>query len=163
MTHRLLLCCLPLTWLVWGCQPELPSDLTLDIAGTYTGTLTLHLDTDSAQDVPNVRLAVVRVDDETVQLTPLDYPAASPLAGQALSAQLTRSPDGFVRTEGVVLTIGSVSLPDGSAQGVPFAGPVATGPEQHGRYVRESGSLLYTVQLLRNGVDTYELFDGQRD
>ncbi|RMG74060.1 MAG: hypothetical protein D6722_02885 [Bacteroidetes bacterium] len=149
---------------LWACKTELPADLTLDVTGSYTGTLTLYLDTDSTQDVADLQLTVSRVDDETILLTPTAFPAESALAGQVLQADLRRSPDGFIRTEGVVLTLVPADLPGGGTlQGVPFAGPVATAPDQHGRYELETGNLLFTVQILRNGVDTYELFEAQRD
>lgn len=152
-----------LCWVSISCRPELPSDLTLDIVGTYRGTLTLNLGTDSSRDVSGVELAITRLDDEQVEISPLTYPAASPLAGQPLAARLSRTPNGLIQTEGVMLTLDLLTLPDGTVQGVPYAGPVASAPDQHGRYARATGELLYTVQIWRDGVDTYELFEGQRE
>lgn len=144
-----------------ACVDRPLADLTVNLVGTYEGTVTLNLDTDSITDVSDQRLEITRVDDQTVQIKMLEYPDSSPVDTLVLTASLTQTPDGTVKTRGLSLTIGLVDFAQGTVEGVPYL-TASTGQalSDDGKFVNDTGELLFTLGIRKNGVDQYELFQG---
>ena len=144
-----------------SCNNAEPIDLTEQIVGIYDGTVSLYLGTDSIIDVANQQVDITRVDDEHIQITPVKYPSETPVSGQTFTALLTRTPFGFIRTAGVMLTIESISSSEATINGTPYL--VQGGDrEAHGRYNEETGELIFAFEVVKNGVVDYELFEGER-
>ncbi|MEL6654738.1 MAG: hypothetical protein AAFQ87_28435, partial [Bacteroidota bacterium] len=76
-----------------------------------------------------------------------------------LTATLLRTPDGLVNTDGVSLTIALASFNDGTVEGTPYliSGGVAS---DDGKFENNTGEILFTLQVITDGVDRYELFEG---
>lgn len=142
-----------------SCQEDNP-DLTVNIVGIYEGIVTLNLDTDSIRDVPSQRLEVKRIDDTHVSIIPLQYPNESPADTITLTATLSPTPNGFIISNGVMLTIAEESYERGKLVGVPFS--VNINGDEHGKYDQEKGEMLYTIETVIDGVAHYELFEGKR-
>ncbi|MEM7370624.1 MAG: hypothetical protein AAF587_18575 [Bacteroidota bacterium] len=148
------------SWLsLSSCREDNP-DLTTNIVGIYEGILTLNLDTDSIRDVNNQQIEIIREDDTHVRIVPLTYPDESPADSIQLTAFLSPTPQGFINTRGVMLTISQEIYDRGTIVGVPFS--VNIQGDEHGKYERETGKLLYTLETVIDGVAHYELFEGQR-
>ncbi|GAB4408942.1 MAG: hypothetical protein OHK0039_12330 [Bacteroidia bacterium] len=145
-----------------ACTPDTPSDLAQYIPGTYTGSVSLHLDTDSAQEVAQQRVEVFRIDDTRVGIRALVYPTPRPLDSLELQAGLTATPYGFIQSKGVMLTFEPVSIGGGTVRGVPFS--VSGGQQiEHGKYDQESGELIFALEIESSGVLTYEMFVGKKE
>lgn len=142
-----------------SCVEDNP-DLTSNIVGIYEGIVTLNLDTDSIRDVPNQQIEIIREDDTHVRIVPLTYPDESPADSIELTALLSPTPQGFINTRGVMLTISQEIYDRGTIVGVPFS--INIQGDEHGKYERETGKVLYTIETVIDGVEHYELFEGQR-
>ncbi|MEL6589253.1 MAG: hypothetical protein AAFQ68_04205 [Bacteroidota bacterium] len=134
-------------------------DLTTLIVGEYSGVVALNLDTDSLKDVPDQRIRISKVDNSTVEIEPVNWPESSPVKDLTLTATLLRTPDGLVNTDGVSLTIALASFNDGTVEGTPYliSGGVAS---DDGKFENNTGEILFTLQVITDGVDRYELFEG---
>ena len=145
-----------------ACKPEPgDSDLTTEIIGTYQGILTLNLGTDSIKDIENQMLRVEKIDNENVRLIPLTYSDESPVDSLNLTAKLTPTPLGFIRTEGVMLTFDLLDFAQGTVNGTPFLVNGGGDLGEHGKYDRETGNLIFALEIIKDGKASYELFDGQ--
>jgi hypothetical protein len=153
---------LSLLLLFSACVEQPQPDLTASIVGTYVGVVSLNLDTDSLTDVPDQRLSITRIDDETIEINMLEYPSSSPVDTLTLTASLSPTPDGLVSTRGVSLKIAAVNYEFGTVEGTPYLTTAGGVTSDDGRFVEDTGELLFTLQILRNGVDHYELFTGIR-
>ncbi|MEL7531071.1 MAG: hypothetical protein AAFN10_07180 [Bacteroidota bacterium] len=142
-----------------ACVEPTNPDLTTLIVGEYSGVVALNLDTDSLRDVPNQSIRITKLDDETIEIEPINYPESSPVKDLKLRAKLAPTPDALVKTDGVSLVIDLVSFDDGTVQGTPYliSGSVAS---DHGKFENNTGDILFTLQVITNGVDRYELFEG---
>ena len=136
-------------------------DLTVDIVGTYRGTASLNLDTDSIQDYENQVISIEKIDNEHVRIIPVNYPSQSPVDSLILTATLTPTPYGFIRTEGVMLTIDELNFGQGVVRGTPFLVSGGGDLGEHGKYDRSTGSLIFALEIEKDGTASYELFDGQ--
>ena len=92
---------------------------------------------------------------------PINYPDESPIDTMVLTASLTPTPFAFIRTEGVMLTFDSEDYSQGTINGTPFLANIAGDLGEHGKYDRRSGNLVFALEIIRDGVAFYELFDGQ--
>ena len=150
-----------LSFLFSNCNNGEPLDLTDNIVGTYDGIVSLYLDTDSTLDINNQTVEITKLDDNNIQILLKSYPAKSPAQGQSFNALLTKTPYGFIRTEGVMLTLESLTITEGVIHGTPYL--VQGGDrEAHGSYNREKGELVFALEVNRNGVVEYELFSGNK-
>ena len=150
-----------------SCDPNAGvTDLTTNIVGVYEGTVTLNLDTDSIRDIANQRLQISRVSDDTIRIEMLTYPDSSPVGQEVLTASIIRTPYGFIQTDGVMLTIHrqeySFGTIDGTIEGTPYL--IAQGGQyrEDGSFEDISGDLVFALQIFKNGVDHYELFQGSK-
>ncbi len=152
--------CLTFSFFV-ACGESPNPDLTTLIVGEYSGTVALNLDTDSLKDVTGQSIRITKIDDETVEIEPVNYPESSPVKDLKLRAKLMRTPDALVKTDGVSLITDLVSFSDGTVQGTPYliSGAVAS---DHGKFEDNTGDILFTLQVITNGVDRYELFEGTK-
>ena len=144
-----------------ACSKNDITDRTINIVGVYEGDVALYLDTDSTRDFTNQRVEIRKVDDNRVQILMLEYPDESPADTLEFFAELTPTPLGFIRTKGVLLTIGSTSYAEGVVKGVPYLG-AAGGLDEHGLHDEESGELVFALEVLINGVNNFELFQGRK-
>lgn len=144
-----------------ACVEPANPDLTTLIVGEYSGTVALNLDTDSLRDVTGQSIRITKIDDETVEIEPVNYPESSPVKDLKLIARLTLTPDALVKTDGVGLKIDLVSFNDGTVQGTPYlvSGAVAS---DDGKFENNTGDILFTLQVITNGIDRYELFEGTK-
>jgi len=145
-----------------SCRPEENPDLGTAVIGIYEGSVTRYLGTDSAFDIDNQRIEVEAIDETHARILPLSYPDASPADTIPLTALLTATPYSFITTDGVMLTIDPVSYTEGKIEGVPYSISIGGDPEEHGVYETQSGRLFYTIEIIRDGVPEYELFEGWR-
>jgi hypothetical protein len=145
-----------------ACKNEpMNEDLTVDIVGTYRGTHTLNLTTDSVVDFSNQVITVEKIDNEHVRVIPINYPDQSPVDSLVLTATLTPTPYFFIRTEGVMLTFDQTNFTEGVVNGTPYLTTGGGDLGEHGRYDRATGNLVFALEVVKNGAATYELFDGQ--
>jgi hypothetical protein len=61
-----------------------------------------------------------------------------------------------------MLTIGKVSYSKGTIEGTPFSFVSGSDPKAHGKYDRETGELIFALQIFKDGIDHYELFVGNK-
>ncbi|MEM6343371.1 MAG: hypothetical protein AAF927_05805 [Bacteroidota bacterium] len=142
-----------------ACVEPANPDLTTLIVGEYSGVVALNLDTDSLRDVTGQSIRITKIDDETVEIEPVNYPDSSPVKDLKLTAKLAITPDALIKTDGVSLIIEQVAFNDGTVEGTPFlvSGSIASA---HGKFENNTGDILFTLQVITNGVDRYELFEG---
>lgn len=137
------------------------SDLTQNIIGEYSGTVTLKIGSNEANDVINQQIRIEKIDDKRIKLIPSIYPGVSPVDTLEFEVDLTATPLGFINSEGVMLTIASESFTEGSVSGTPFS-LNSVQQEAHGKFDRNTSELIFAVEILKNGVSDFEFFSGQK-
>lgn len=159
-----LLTFLSLSLILFSCKNDPSgSDLTVNVVGTYSGTVTINIGTDSAYDVTGQQVEIARVDDDHIQVTPLIYPNESPADTVNLTALLTPTPFGFITAKGVMLTLEPTSLNSATINGTPYSVSGGGSREAHGSYNRETGELVYAIKITKDGKESFELFQGSRE
>ncbi|MEL6256496.1 MAG: hypothetical protein AAFR87_31125 [Bacteroidota bacterium] len=137
------------------------SDLTTQIVGSYSGTVTLKIGSPDANDIENQSFLVEKIDDTSVRLTPQVYPNQSPIDSMSFTANLTITPLGFINTDGVMLTFNTEQFADGSVSGTPFS-LNSVQQDAHGRYDEDTRELVFALEIVKDGVSDFEFFVGKR-
>jgi len=137
------------------------SDLTQSIVGSYSGTVTLKIGSNEANDIVNQQIIVEKIDDKRIRLIPSTYPDSSPVDSLEFEVDLTATPLGFIKSEGVMLTIASENFAEGSVSGTPFS-LNSVQKEAHGKYDRNTSELIFAIEIIKNGVSDFEFFSGKK-
>ncbi|MEM6802197.1 MAG: hypothetical protein AAF696_12385 [Bacteroidota bacterium] len=137
------------------------SDLTQQIIGSYTGTVTLSIGSPGANDVENQEFLVEKIDDISVRITPQIYPNQSPVNDLTFVANLSRTPLGFINSDGVMLTFASESFMEGTVSGTPFSLNNVQ-QDAHGKYDEDTQELVFALEIVEDGVSDFEFFVGKK-
>ena len=137
------------------------SDLSQQIIGTYSGTVTLSIGSPGATDIGNQEFLVEKIDDTSVRLTPQIYPNQSPVNNLTFVADLSRTPLGFINSDGVMLTFASEDFSDGTVSGTPFSLNNVQ-QDAHGKYDEDTQELVFALEIVENGVSDFEFFVGKK-
>lgn len=160
---KYLLICLTCSLLLFSsCEENVENtDLTTNIIGSYTGTVTLKIGSIEASDVDNQSFSIEKIDDTKIKLIPSTYPDISPVDSMEFTVDLTTTPLGFINTEGVMLTIASETFAEGTVAGTPFS-LNSVQQDAHGKYDNSTQELVFAVEIVKNGVSDFEFFSGKK-
>ena len=161
MRYLIYLLLFPLLFIVSCEENPQNSDLTTQIVGSYSGTVTLKIGSPDANDVENQSFIVEKIDDTSVRVIPQTYPDQSPIDSMSFTANLTITPLGFINTDGVMLTFNSEQFAEGSVSGTPFS-LNSVQQDAHGRYDEDTRELVFALEIVKNGVSDFEFFVGKK-
>ena len=122
------------------------TDLTTQIVGSYSGTVTLKIGSPDANDVENQSFIVEKIDDTSIRLVPQVYPDQSPIDSMTFTANLTFNSEQFA---------------EGNVSGTPFS-LNSVQQDAHGRYDEDTRELVFALEIVKNGVSDFEFFVGTR-
>lgn len=153
---------IPSLLFLFSCE-EAPenSDLTQQIIGSYSGTVTLSIGSPEANDVENQEFLVEKIDDTSIRLIPQTYPSQSPVNNLTFVANLSKTPLGFINSDGVMLTFASEVFDDGTVSGTPFSLNNVQ-QDAHGKYDEDTQELVFALEIAENGVSDFEFFVGKK-